>query len=131
MNRIDALAPCGIVCTLCSAYQNPKNPCPGCRGNAGALRKSCANCAIRLCGQKKRFCGECDIFPCKPLADLDKRYRLKYHYSPLTTLRALSQMSEEALCAKLTEQYTCPTCHTVQTLHLPHCPACRHPRQIP
>lgn len=82
------IAPCGMNCGLCIAYQFKENDlnkrgfhkkyCPGCipRGeNCTHMKDACE----LLAKGSIRFCFECESFPCKRLKALDKRYRTKYH----------------------------------------------------
>lgn len=71
------VAPCGMNCALCQAYQGKGLACNGC--GRGGERKACQNCSIRQCEHKTAFCFECAGYPCKRLKALDKRYRTRYH----------------------------------------------------
>lgn len=93
--RKDLIAPCGMNCSLCIAYQFKEKDlnsqgfhrtyCPGCitRGkNCTHMGDSC-----ELLGKGAvRFCYECVSFPCKRLKSLDKRYHTKYHMSMIENL---------------------------------------------
>lgn len=89
------VAPCGMNCALCQAYQGKGLACNGC--GHGGERKACRNCSIQKCAGKKAFCFECAVYPCKRLKALDKRYRTKYHMSMLENL-AFRQMGWKHLC---------------------------------
>ena len=80
----DLIAPCGMNCSLCIAYQFRildinkqgfhRRYCPGCiaRGeNCTHMADACEN----LGKGSVRFCIECEDYPCKRLKALDKRYR--------------------------------------------------------
>ena len=56
------IAPCGMNCALCQAFQGKGIVCPGCGENV--TRTSGRKCSIRLCGQKTRFCFTCSQYPC-------------------------------------------------------------------
>ena len=89
------IAPCGMNCSLCIAYQFRKNDinkkgfhkkyCSGCipRGeNCTHMRDACQ----LLSKGSIRFCYECSNYPCKRLKALDKRYLTKYHMSMIENL---------------------------------------------
>lgn len=107
--KADLIAPCGMNCNLCIAYQFKENDinkqgfnktyCAGCipRG------KNCTHMADKceLLGKGKlRFCFECNNFPCKRLKALDKRYRTKYHMSMIDNLNFIKENGLEAFLAK-------------------------------
>jgi len=84
------MAPCGMNCGLCMAYQRDKNTCHGCWGDEKYKMKSCARCIIKNCELLKetssKFCYECPSYPCKRLIQLDKRYKTKYRMSMIENL---------------------------------------------
>ena len=53
MNTINTIAPCGMNCALCQAYQGKGLKCDGC--GKESERISCGNCRIRLCANKQEF----------------------------------------------------------------------------
>lgn len=94
--RIDALiAPCGMNCSLCIAYQFKEKDlnqhgfhrmyCPGCIPRGKNCTHMGAKCDL-LGNGLVRFCFECEAYPCKMLKSLDKRYRTKYHMSMINNL---------------------------------------------
>lgn len=115
----DLIAPCGMNCNLCSAYQFRENDlnkqgfhksyCPGCipRGkNCTHLNNWC-----ELLGKGKiRFCFECDKYPCKRLKALDKRYREKYHMSMIDNLNYIRENGIERFLIKEEIKWRCPKC---------------------
>ena len=90
MNTINTIAPCGMNCALCYAFQDRKKPCSGCRSKMAEVRKNCRNCLILSCDKKEYYCFECSIFPCRRLKSLDARYRIKYGMSMLENLIFIS-----------------------------------------
>lgn len=52
MNTINTIAPCGMNCALCYAFQDRKKPCSGCRSKMAEVRKNCRNCLILSCDKK-------------------------------------------------------------------------------
>lgn len=115
----DLIAPCGMNCSLCIAYQFKekdlnkqgfhKKYCPGCipRGkNCTHMQDQC-----ELLGKGcVRFCFECEIFPCKRLKALDKRYRTKYHMSMIKNLEFIKEHGIEKHLEKEEEKWRCPKC---------------------
>lgn len=113
------IAPCGMNCSLCAAYQFReqdlnkkgfhKKYCPGCipRGeNCTYMGEQCA-----LLGEGSvRFCFECEAFPCRRLKTLDKRYRTKYHLSMIENLRLIKEHGIARFLAKEAEKWRCPEC---------------------
>ena len=94
------IAPCGMNCSLCVAYQFGKDNinkkgfhrkyCPGCipRGeNCTHMGDSCE----LLAKGSVRFCFLCEQYPCKRLKGLDKRYRTKYHMSMIENLNYIKE----------------------------------------
>lgn len=125
MNASD-IAPCGVNCFVCSARLDNKNTCPGCRVALEAItRKSCKNCAIRICVQEKgvEWCFECDRFPCTRIKDLSKRYLKNYRIDLIDNGRR----TKEDLPAFLLEQqkrFTCPYCGGIIDQHNRRCSIC-------
>jgi hypothetical protein len=78
-------------------------------------------------GAEADFCFSCDKFPCKRLAQLDKRYRGKYGASPIANLRRIQQTSIESFAASETRKWTCPHCGALLCMHKPACLSCAHP----
>ena len=95
MNTINTIAPCGMNCALCYAFQDRKKPCSGCRSKMAEVRKNCRNCLILSCDKKEYYCFECSIFPCRRLKSLDARYRIKYGMSMLENLIFIKEKGEK------------------------------------
>ncbi len=115
------IAPCGINCKLCIAYQAykydlkkkgfHKGYCPGCiaRGkNCTHIGKWCELLAKGLV----RFCYECKDFPCKRLKALDKRYLTKYRQSPIESLKLIQEKGLEIFSKQQLEKWSCPNCRS-------------------
>jgi hypothetical protein len=122
------IAPCGMNCALCMAYQRPKNKCHGCRDDDPNKSKSCRSCIIRNCsiiqGSSSHFCYECDKMPCKRLRQLDARYRSKYGMSMIVNLNGIKEQGMDVFLNHQAEKYTCPTCYGPLCVHRPHCLSC-------
>jgi hypothetical protein len=135
----DLVAPCGMNCRLCVAYQFQeydinkqgfhRTHCSGCipRGkNCLHMKDKCA-----LLGQGKlRFCFECSGYPCKRLKELDKRYRLKYHMSMIDNLNFIKENGLAAFLAKEETKWMCPECGGVICCHNGLCLRCNLARLL-
>lgn len=65
----DLIAPCGLYCGECSAFQDGR--CGGCISRKGLCLKYTKICKIYSCCVGKRglrVCGECEEFPCGKFA---------------------------------------------------------------
>ena len=127
------IAPCGMNCGLCIAYQFRekdlnkkgfhKKYCPGCipRGeNCKHMARICS-----LVGEGKvRFCYECEDYPCKRLKSLDKRYRTKYNMSMIENLDVIKDKGMKAFLEKEEKKWTCPTCGGIKCCHAGFCLDC-------
>jgi len=122
-----AIAPCGMNCRLCYAYQRRKNTCAGCRGPDAGKPKYCVTCRIKNCpdlaGCGADFCYACDRFPCARLKQLDRRYRTKYGMSMLENLGAIREKGLAAFLAAETEVWLCD-CGSFLSVHRGECPNC-------
>ena len=130
----ELIAPCGINCNLCVAYQfNEKNLnkkgfhktyCMGCipRG------KNCTHQIGRKCqllGQCKiRYCFQCENYPCKMLKNLDKRYKTKYHTSIIENLDDIKEKGIETFIKEQEEKWTCKKCGELICCHNGLCLNC-------
>ena len=66
LNNQNLIAPCGLYCGECKAFQNER--CRGCISRKGLCLKYTKICKIYSCcaeRRKLRFCGECKDFPCE------------------------------------------------------------------
>lgn len=122
------IAPCGMNCSLCMAYQREKNHCPGCRGQDEGKMKSCLSCIITKCekrvGKDADFCYVCDIFPCTRIKNLDKRYRTKYNMSMLENIGYIEENGIDAFVKKEKKRWACDTCDGYICVHKGVCMAC-------
>ena len=120
MNQL--IAPCGMNCALCQAYQGKGLACRGC--GLGGERKACQNCSIRKCHKKEDFCFECPDYPCKRLKALDKRYRTKYQMSMLENLEFIRAKGLDAFVIEQENRYRCSRCGKLRTVHQEYCLYC-------
>ena len=122
MNRREQealVAPCGMNCALCWAYQAQaydlkkqgfnRKYCPGCNPRG----KHCLHMS-KICETvgkgRVRFCYECADFPCERLKRLDLRYRTKYHLSMIDNLRFIRDQGMEAFLRNQENRWTCEKC---------------------
>lgn len=129
----ELLAPCGMNCALCSDYlagavrRDPDAPkmksCAGCRPRnkqCAFIKRDCAQ--LRL--GKLSSCHECANLPCERLKKLDERYRRKYSYSMIETLRAIQSGGVEKVLKVQREHHRCPRCGGVICIHNGKCYNC-------
>lgn len=129
----DLIAPCGMNCRLCIAYQFREMDlnkhgfhrlyCPGCipRGkNCTHMKDSCE----LLANGNVRFCFECESFPCKRLKALDKRYRTKYHMSMIENLNFIMEHGIAAFLEQQESMWRCPECGGMICCHNGLCLTC-------
>jgi len=122
------IAPCGMNCGICMAFQREKNRCYGCWSCNGQKSKSVLKCTIKTCEllQKtdSKFCYECAKFPCARLKQLDKRYRLKYKMSMLENLLYIKEFGLENFENKEALRWMCDTCGGFICVHRGICLKC-------
>ena len=127
------IAPCGMNCSLCIAYQFRENDlnkqgfhkkyCPGCipRGeNCTHMKDACE----LLAKGSVRFCFQCESYPCKRLKALDKRYRTKYHMSMIENLDYIKEFGMEEFLRKESETWRCSECGATICCHNGLCLNC-------
>jgi hypothetical protein len=128
------IAPCGMNCSVCSAYLRVKNRCPGCRIKTPDKAVSIQRCKILNCDvhqkNKEASCGECSQFPCMHLRNLDKRYRTKYHMSMIENLENIKNKGMKEFLRNENERFTCPECGGTVCVHKGYCFSCKSPRQL-
>ena len=125
------IAPCGMNCQLCSAYQREKKRCPGCRAFDADEPVSIARCTIKNCPEwnktPEKFCYTCSSYPCARLKRLDKRYRTKYHMSMIENLDYIKNKGLKAFLSNEQKRWTCPNCGGVICIHHHQCSTCKAP----
>jgi hypothetical protein len=124
-----SVAPCGVICDLCSGYQRDKNKCAGCN-NRGNKPHHCSTCKIRNCEEKtskETLCNECRKFPCKKIKELDKRYKTKYGESPINNLQMIKEKGIETLVKREEENWKCKNCGKILCVHKKNCLECGKP----
>lgn len=126
------IAPCGMNCSLCLAYQrdvNSKNStCSGCLGSNLNKPSYCVRCPIKLCRERKpkknKYCFSCKIYPCARLKRLDKRYRTRYNMSMIENLDTIREKGIREFTKVQKEKWTCPECGSLICVHRAICLKC-------
>jgi len=120
------IAPCGMNCGLCLAYQRKTSRCSGCRGDDQGKPKTRASCKIKLCANREgaAFCGRCPGFPCEPLSKMNRRYRAKYAMSMIENLLRLEAVGLEGFLKGERIKWACPGCGSTLCVHKDRCLAC-------
>lgn len=127
--KTSLIAPCGMNCSLCIAYQREKNKCPGCRvvntNKTGHCRKcTIANCLI-LKKNNLKFCSDkCEKFPCRRLKNLDKRYRTKYGMSMIENLENIKKLGIRKFLDREKKKWKCKKCGELLCVHRDFCLNC-------
>ncbi len=120
------IAPCGMNCALCMAYQRVKRHCDGCRSDNIPF-EYCRQCAIRSCVRlaEKGWsdCSRCEKH-CARIKQLDKRYRTKYGMSMLENLSYIRDNGMDAFLASQRERFACGTCAELICVHYGKCLKC-------
>ena len=124
----ELIAPCGMNCALCMAYQRKKNHCNGCNLDNTNKPKSCVRCIIVNCELRKQtasgFCYDCPKYPCARMKQLDKRYRTKYRMSMLSNLDFIKTRGMDAFLNLEYQRWTCSTCGELVSVHRENCQHC-------
>ncbi len=139
MLQDELIAPCGMNCGLCIAYQAKvvdlnqygfhRTYCPGCIPRGKFCTHMSDQCE-RIGTGKIRFCFECEEYPCKRLKSLDKRYRTKYHMSMIANLDYIRDFGMQAFLEKEDQQWKCPDCQNLICCHNGLCLNCDRERLV-
>jgi hypothetical protein len=128
------IAPCGMNCALCMAYQRVANRCHGCNGDDQQKPQYCVRCRIKQCPELRRqhatFCGECEAFPCTRIKNLDKRYRTKYGMNMIDNLRTIEKLGIEKFIRQEQRRWKCSHCGNLVSVHRPACLSCGAPKAV-
>lgn len=129
----ELIAPCGMNCAICSkylAYVNKlnKSQCSGCRPSdkkCTYLFKKCSGINSFLKGNATaNFCFECDLYPCKEIDRMDKRYKNNYHMSVKENLDTIRNSGIANLIEDQFKKYRCPKCTGLISIHNKKCFKC-------
>ena len=120
------IAPCGMNCTLCIGFQREKRSCPGCRAPDEEISlKHCITCLIKRCERRTgTYCFSCDLYPCRRLSQLDKRYRTRYGMSMVENLEMIRDQGVDAFMASESERWVCRYCGSILSVHRDTCMNC-------
>jgi len=128
--KYSSVAPCGLICDLCYAFQRTKNRCEGCN-SAGNKTAYCERCRIKQCPEKaddSELCNKCPKYPCKNIKNLDKRYSVKYGESAIENLDVIKEKGIRAFIRDSKEKWKCPCCGKLLCVHRTACQNCGNPR---
>jgi len=129
MIQPELIAPCGMNCALCLAFQRPTNKCLGCRDETPKIAKTRQSCIIKTCetiqNTPSHFCYDCPNMPCNRLKKLDNGYRKKYGMSMIANLTEIKEKGMDSFIANQTAKYTCPTCGGLICVHRGRCLTCK------
>ena len=122
------IAPCGMNCSLCSAYQREKNHCAGCITIGLPKVNHCSTCAIRNCEMlkegKSKYCFSCRKYPCSRIKHIDKRYRTRYGMSMIENLDTIKSAGIRKFVNSEKEKWACPNCSHIICVHKKLCLVC-------
>ncbi|MBU1167770.1 DUF3795 domain-containing protein [Patescibacteria group bacterium] len=123
------IAPCGMNCALCLAFQREKNICLGCNGPNKDKSHYCRKCSIKNCEKlarsSSRFCSSsCSSFPCRRLKQLDQRYQNKYGMSMLENLKSIEAKGIRKFVIQEEAKWTCKKCGSLLCVHRESCLNC-------
>jgi hypothetical protein len=129
-----SIAPCGVICDICSAFQRDKNNCAGCRRD-GPKMGHCKKCMIKNCMEKNNadeLCIECEEYPCKRIKNLHKRYATKYNENIYENMETVKNKGIKYFITTAEEQWKCKNCGKLLCVHKDKCTDCgRIFRQFP
>ncbi len=127
-NNTHLIAPCGMNCTICMHYLREDNKCPGCRGSNTNKPVTRVKCKIKTCefftDNSKKFCFECEKYPCENLIHLDHRYKTKYHTSTIENLEHIKNSGINNFIDNEKLKWTCNECGGTICIHKCHCYSC-------
>jgi hypothetical protein len=122
------IAPCGINCGTCKAYQRERNKCSGCLSVSGKKVNNCSRCLIKNCKSlaetDSKFCYDCPEFPCLTLRKIDKRYRLRYETNLIQNLGIIKETGIVEYLRNESSRWTCKSCGSVLSVHQKSCTKC-------
>jgi hypothetical protein len=122
------IAPCGINCGTCIAFLREKNKCSGCLPASVNKPKTRIYCKIKNCEYHDKihsqFCYDCEMFPCKKLEQIDKRYRKRYKTSLIHNLMTIKKIGITEYLENEINRWTCPKCGSIVSVHKENCLTC-------
>ncbi|MDL2235542.1 DUF3795 domain-containing protein [Christensenellaceae bacterium OttesenSCG-928-L17] len=128
----DLIAPCGVNCAVCSAYQQEENKCNGCRSDEIPPSPQCERCFIRGCERIETFylhhCYECARFPCLRYRLRDLQFRKNIRVSPLRNLQFIRDKGMDAFLEREEKRWNCIRCGEPRSMQNKACTSCGHVR---
>jgi hypothetical protein len=128
MIKAELIASCGMNCGICYAYLRNDRKCPGCNVDDSKVKFTRLKCIIRNCenikSSKSGFCYECEVYPCKRLKQLDKRYKTKYRMSMLENQEYIKKHGINRFIDREYEKWKCIKCGAVLCCHNGICYNC-------
>jgi len=131
--KSELIAPCGMDCSICSAYLAFSNAIPKKRGaishciGCRPRNKQCVflkgHCSTLRRG-KVEFCFQCRRFPCNRLSHLDRRYRRDYGMSLIRNLEEIRSVGVAAFVRRQAARYSCARCGRRISVHNKQCFVC-------
>jgi hypothetical protein len=122
------IAPCGMNCGLCLAYQRVKNHCEGCITTGANKTNHCPKCSIRNCEMltksKSKYCYKCQECPCSKIKHIDKRYRNKYGMSMIENLNTIKEIGIRKFVELEKQKRACSKCGSIICVHKEVCLVC-------
>ena len=132
--KTSLIAPCGMNCGLCRAYQRVKNKCAGCNSTSFNKPSHCIDCWIKNCellsNNKSKFCFTCRNYPCSRIRNLDKRYRAKYGMSMIENLETIKKIGIRKFTKLEKRKWSCSNCGNLICVHKENCLVCGTKRVI-
>jgi hypothetical protein len=122
-----SMAPCGLNCDLCSAFQREKNHCVGCN-RSGEKPLYCITCKIKNCpekgGKDQQLCSRCAKFPCRRIKNMEKRYTKRYGVSLIGNLTEIGRIGIKAFSESEKQKWKCSNCGHLLCVHKERCLVC-------
>lgn len=133
------IAPCGMNCALCSSYLAYKNDlkskgirhsyCRGCRPQnkeCSVVKKRCD----LIFNNEIKYCFKCKEFPCKPIIQLDERYRKFYRMSEIGNLNFIEKNGIRRFLKQQNDEWGCKKCGELICCHNGICYNCESEKLI-
>ena len=128
MHDNEYIAPCGMNCLLCMAFQRSKNHCPGCNFPDHNKSGSCLACIIKNCDKLQLtttgFCFTFSKFSYRRLKQLDLRYCTKYGMSMIENLHTIEKVGINKFIEMEKRKWSCSSCGSLLSVHRGNCLNC-------
>ena len=135
-NRFDELAPCGVYCGACPAFNKTCNGCAS--DDKNQSRRSKWGCKIRNCCYDQKeldYCVNCEQFPCKIfnnklLSTHQDDPRFTYRYEIPDIFAKLKTMSVENYLDFQIQRWKCNSCSGTIQFYTYKCNKCGKEQMI-